>query len=203
MNLPVIALLSAVLLNACASHTAADVARDQARADAIRAEQEDARVKAENKKLKRALKAVPKWAVEPPQSDATGVFALGMGHDNDLRRALSKARLQAEFGLAKQFGQAISGSERAYDADGRNGLQYTALIDKIVDHVPVVGFETVKSEVTVNAAQYHAYLLLRLPHHEFNRVLQDLRAGTHDSTVKAAFDDLERRLADYRARHAG
>ena len=133
------------------------------------------------------------------------VYAVGEGESNKVRVAMKKAMLDAEFGLAKVYGQELSGSERSSVQDTNDGMstsQYTELIDKLVSQVPVVGFETVHQEVKTIDGKYRAFVLLKLPHDQFNAVMQKQAAKTNDKMVAEQFKDLERRLDKRRQQRA-
>lgn len=197
----------AIVILAGCSHqpTAEDVAKDYAHAQEVRnkAQAEEAkRLQALNENT---LSQVPVWALKPPIADNSGVYAVGLGESSDMRIALRKSMLDAEFGLAKQFNQEISGSERSFTQEQgtKNATeQYTALIDKLVTQVPVVGFEVVSQEVKSIEGSFYSFVLLKLPYAEFNRVLQQQRAAAKDGQVAKAFDDLERRVKERQAQRA-
>lgn len=153
---------------------------------------------AKNEQLQQELDEVPDWALKPPVADGVGMFGVGIGSSDSLNMAIKKARLEAEFALAKTYSQELSGSERSYSTDsgGFSTERYEGLIDKLVERVPVVGFSTEESEVRVMGGKYHAYVLLKLPYDEFNKVLRERRDRESAASMKAAFDDLERRLAE-------
>lgn len=192
LRIAIVAFCLATVTSGCAT-SRADIARDQARAESIRADAAKARERQRTKTLSERLDRAPNWAIEPPRIDDTGVYASGIGEDGTLHLAMAKARIRAEFEFAKQYGQEVSGEERAYASDD-NGSRYTALIDKIIDAVPVVGFETVATEVQAREGKYNAYVLLKLPHDEFNRVLKQTRQRERDAAIRAEFDRLEQRL---------
>ncbi len=198
-----ILLLGALGVAGCASQpTIKDLARQQAEADRVRAEAQAERRKQEQARMANLIDQLPAWALEAPQPDETGMYAVGMAESKNLRLALRKATLDAEFGLAKLYNQELSGSERSFaqDAGGETvDEQYTALIDKLVDAVPLAGFQVVEQEVKPIDGKYHAFVLLKLPYDEFNRVLQHQKRQARDKEITAAFDDLERRLERRRA----
>ncbi len=143
------------------------------------------------------LDVTPSWFISPPVADETGFYGVGYAHSKHLGHAVKSAKLQAEFELAKMYKQELSGSERAYEKgtdDGDVVTQTTFLIDKIVEAVPVVGYSVVDQKITPVAGVYEVFVQLKLPYDEFNRVLKSQKAGEVDTKVKAAFDDLERRL---------
>jgi|TARA_R110000796_G_scaffold50909_2_gene120165 hypothetical protein len=157
----------------------------------------EAQDKKEQAKREAEIEAAPSWVLSPPQSDATGVYGVGIAESKKLSHGLKAAKLQAEFELAKMFKQELSGSERAYeqgDSDGEVTTQTTFLIDKLVDSVLVVGFEVVEQKIVPINGVNNVYVLLKMPYEQFNKVLQAEKAKTLDSKVQVAFDDLERRL---------
>lgn len=188
--------LLAVLAGCSSEPTMKSLAEDSAAAEQVRAEANAERAKQEQVRMETNLAGVPKWFLEVPKPDSTGVYAVGDGESKTLRVAMKKAMLDAEFGLAKVYGQELSGSERSIvqDGGGYSSKQYTELIDKLVGQVPVVGFETVHQEVKTIDGQYHVYVLLKLPHEQFNTVLQSQAAKAHSANEAEQFKELERRL---------
>jgi hypothetical protein len=169
---------------------------EEAREDRIAMQQEKMQEKAEE-----TLDVAPDWFFEPPQADATGFFGVGYSKSKHMGHALKAAKLQAEFALAKMYKQELSGSERAFergDSEGNVATQTTFLVDKIVDAVPVIGYDVIEQKMTPVEGVYETFVLLKLPYDEFNKVLQSQRQAELDTTVQAAFDDLERRLKDRR-----
>lgn len=144
---------------------------------------------------------LPEWVLSPPASDSTGFYGVGIAQSKQLNHSRRAARLQAEFELAKQTGQELSGSERSFEQGGTGGdvnTQTTFLIDQIVDSIPVVGYQVVEQKLTSINGQFHAYTLLKLPYEEFNKALQQLKSKSNTSAVQNQFDDLERRLSKRR-----
>lgn len=147
------------------------------------------------------LDLMPDWVLDPPAADSTGFYGVGVAQSKQLNHARKSARLQAEFELAKMYRQELSGSERAFEEGNTEGdvtSQTVFLIDKIVDAVPVVGYQVVEQTmVPLNGVMYSA-VLLKLPYDKFNEVLKQQRAEEQDKKIQAHFDDLERRLKDRR-----
>lgn len=192
--------IAALLITGCSTSPKSmkDIAADEAQASVIQANALEAQQKRTSEMMKDTLSQWPAWAMESPRPDVNGVYAVGMSESDVMRVALRKATLDAEFGLAKILHQEISGSERVYsqDSNGKVGNEkYVGLIDKLVSQVPVVGFEVVKQEVKPINGKYHAFILIKLPYAQFNRVLSEQRAKTEDVTIQKAFDDMETRLA--------
>lgn len=194
-------LTASTLIGGCAT-TASKIAADEAKAAQIRIDAEEKKRAEAQKRMEEQVSEVPAWALEQPRPDATGIYSVGISSGTKLDMAIKKAHLQAEFGLAKAINQELSGSERSYGQDnGVSGVteQYTQLIDKLVDAVPVVGFEIVKQEVKPINGEYHAFVLMKLPYEEFNKVLASQRQSAKNNEIKAAFDELESRLEKRRA----
>ena len=191
-------LLSAVLaLHGCASQKTADeLAIEQAKASQIQLKADSQRQNIAQEKAQNTLEQFPSWALQVPAPDATGVYAIGIGDSDKVPVAIKKAQLEAEYGLAKLYNQELAGSERSSQQDNGNGSssQYTALISKLVDYVPVVGFQIVKQDIKAIDGKFNAFILMKLPYEEFNKVLQQQKQKAVSTQDKAAFDDLEKRL---------
>ncbi len=186
-----------LMMGCSSSPTMKQLAEDESRASEVRAKAAEAKQAKVQERMEATIKQVPKWALEQPRPDDTGVYAVGTAESDTMRVAIKKAMLEAEFGLAKIYNQELSGSERSYtqDNNGRVGQeQFTSLIDKLVSQVPVVGFEIVHQEVKPIDGKYNAFVLVKLPYAQFNSVLKDQRASTDDGTVLKAYDDLEHRM---------
>jgi hypothetical protein len=191
--------LCVLTMSGCASTNMEKRADDEVKAMKVRADAENDRREKEQARLENTIKQVPSWALETPRPDGTGVYAVGMSESDKLRLALRQATLEAEYNLAKTYNQELSGSERSYtqtNGSQTSSEQYTALIDKLVSQVPVSGFEVVRQEIKPIEGKYNAFVLLKLPYEQFNRILQEQRAkqSNNDQSIKAAFDDLTIRL---------
>jgi outer membrane murein-binding lipoprotein Lpp len=194
--------IGSVFLGGCASSPNEELQERLALMEEQRLELEQDRIELETKKREAEVDALPPWVLEPPQMDATGVYGIGISESKKISHGLKAARLQAEFALAKVFKQELSGSERAFEQGDNNGdvaAQTTFLIDKIVDAVPVVGYQVIQQEVKIINGQHNVFVLLKMPFDQFNKVLQMEKAKELDSKVQASFDDLERRLDKRRA----
>lgn len=195
-----IVLFSSAALVGCASKpTAESMQKDQIKANELRAAAEASQSEKRQVRNEAYLEGIPQWALQPPKPDAGGMYAVGSGESQSLSVAQKKAMLDAEFGLAKQYRQELSGSERSYTQERNDqslSSQYTQLIDKLVTRVPVVGFEVVKQEVKSMHGTFHSWILLKLPYAQFNQVLQEQRADAVDTTVQKAFDEFDQRLKE-------
>ncbi|GAA4650668.1 hypothetical protein GCM10023116_29510 [Kistimonas scapharcae] len=169
---------------------------DQLKAEELKqqyVEEQNTKAQRKNESL---LGQIPSWAMEPLPADATGFFGTGMGRSDSLSNSRKVAKLDAEFELAKTISQEISGSERLYTQENSGGItkQYEALIDKLVTNIPVVGYDTVKSETISINGMYYSFVLLKMPYDEYNAIIQQQLSESTDQKIQAAFLDLERRI---------
>lgn len=196
------ALCAGLLATGCSTKpTAASILKEEAKLAEAREDLEKARVKRQNESMEKFMDKTPSWVVSPPRSDGENVYAVGEAQSKRLDLARQKARLLAEFGLAKQYRQALSGSERLFQSDGVSGTsteRYTVLIDKLVDRVPLVGHELVKQETIVVDGTYHTYMLFKLSLADMQRILAKQREENVDRSIDQQFEDLDQRLRQYR-----
>lgn len=186
-----------VTLAGCSSSPNEEVYERIAALEEAKAEMRENYEEVQQEKREDEIDALPDWVLEPPQPDATGMYAVGIGESRKLKHALKIARLEAEFQMAKMYQQELSGSERSFeqgDSDGNVSEQTTFLIDKIVDSVPVVGYEIIEQVAQPMAGKHNIYVLMKLPYDEFNKILQQQKASSMNAKVQQSFDDLERRL---------
>jgi hypothetical protein len=156
---------------------------------------------AKTDKIDDHIGSLPKWVKKPPKPDTKGMYAVGTASSEDLQVAINKARLEAEFGLAKLYSQELSGIERSFSTDSHDQPvnRYQKLIDKFVSEVPVVGFSTEKQEIKANAGKYNVYVLLKLPYEEFNAVLKSRKSDTSNRDMHKMIDELQQRLEKRRS----
>ncbi|MBA6348810.1 hypothetical protein [Colwellia sp. BRX8-9] len=196
------AFISTAILSGCSSTVNEDIVKQQMALEQQRLELEQQKLEIAQEKREEEIDAIPKWALAPPQSDGSGFYAVGISESNKLSFAMKKAKMQAEFELAKQYKQLLSGSERSFEKENDKGeiqSQTEILIDKIIDEVPIVGYDVVKQEVKAQQGKHVAYILLKMPYEQYNKVLQEQKQDSTEASVVKAFDDFERRLNNRRA----
>ena len=199
-----LALAMAGILSACGSSPSGrDIAKEEIAVQKMRDEADQERRERQQKEAKRLMAELPSWAIEPPRADERGIYAVGAGESTRYDIAIKKAKLTGEFGLAQQYTQIISGQERSYQKDsGRSGginEQFSQLIEKLVDRVPIVGFEVVKHEVKPINGSFHSFVLMKLPYDQYNKQLLASKAEERNAEAKEAFAEMEQRLERYRA----
>lgn len=194
----------AVLAGCSTKPTALSIQKDEEALTEAREAAEAKRIARANEKAEKFLKRVPDWVTTPPRGDGVNVYAVGSGVSSKLDVARQKAVLSGEFGLAKQYRQALSGSERMYQREGSGtaGVQerYTLLIDKLVDRVELVGHEVVRSEtIAVDGGQYQTWVLMKLSFDDMERILARQRdQSAADASIDRQFEELDRRLKELR-----
>lgn len=185
--------LAVAAITGCSANSSFDVADIE--------ELKEQQIENRNEAIEEHLDQLPEWVLQPPQPDAHGMYAVGTAESNNLQTAINRARLEAEFGLAKMYGQEISGSERTYstDSDSFANSRYVELIDKLIAEVPIVGFSVEAQEIQPVNGKYGVFVLVKLPYDEFNKVLQAQRDRVKAVEMKKEFDELERRIEKRRA----
>lgn len=184
----------ALVLAGCASEpTKTSIAKDQLKAEQLKA-------KAEQERAETTLSQIPSWVINPPQSDSTGVYGVGIGESKKVDVAMKKGSLNAQYELAKSFGQMLSGNERSYVKDGSVGAtdDYTQLIDSIVAEVPVNGYEVVENKVVAIDGKFTNYTLMRLSYEQFGKGLTTAKQQSENEKIKSEFGELYQRLDELR-----
>lgn len=181
--------LAFVLAGCSSTPTRTDLAIDQAKANAVK-------MGAAQKAAEKALDNIPDWVINPPKSDALGVYGVGIGQSKKLDVSMKKGSLNAQYELAKSFGQVLSGNERNYTKDSSLGStdDFTQLIDSIVAKVPVNGYEVVENEVVAMNGEYTNYTLLHLTYEQFGKGLSAAKQDSTTKKIKEEFNDLYERL---------
>lgn len=189
--------LSLYLAGCSSSPTASDLATEQAKAEKTRYKSQLEMKALRSSEIENRLNEYPEWSINPPSADATGIYGIGVGVDQDIRIAMKKAQLYAEFEVATQMKQLLSGSERDYTSSSNSVAtksKYTLLIDKLVAEAPVVGYDTVKRYVAPIDGTTHAFVLIKMPYAQYNKSLQQLQSEGFDKESNAAFGELQERL---------
>lgn len=181
--------LAFALAGCSSTPTRTDLAIDQANANAVK-------TNAAQKVAEKTLDNIPDWVINPPKSDALGVYGVGIGQSKKLDVSMKKGSLNAQYELAKSFGQVLSGNERNYTKDSSLGStdDFTQLIDSIVAKVPVNGYEVVENKVVAMNGEYTNYTLLHLTYDQFGKGLSATKQESTTQKIKEEFNDLYERL---------
>lgn len=176
--------------------------KQQLEMEKLRREFTQERQDEEQQQREKEINIVPPWVLAPLQADHTGFYAVGMAESQSIFFVLKKAKMQAEFELAKQYRQLLSGSERSFErenAEGELQTQTTVLIDKLINEVPIVGYDVVKQKIIALNGKHTAYILLKMPYEQYNKVLQAQKNRQVEASVADAFDELQVRLKSRRS----
>jgi hypothetical protein len=175
-------------VSACSStQTKEDIAEQEQKIYQIKMEQKQKEIELKQKENEDTLEQSPDWALDPPRSDNTGVFGIGMSSDENLVNAIKKAKLQAYFSVAQTLKSELSG-EDTINGSGSNNYRY--IINNFVDKVDLSGSEVVKQKVNTIAGNYKAYVLIKYPFKQFNQILKDMKESPQKESLKASYKRL-------------
>ncbi|MBU2952320.1 LPP20 family lipoprotein [Marinobacter sp. F3R08] len=201
MNMKVAIVVSALsigLLGGCASNQSAlDLAEQQAEIEAERAEMLAELMELKNEQLEESLSNVPDWVIEPPKPDVAGIYGVGVAESSNVAVVMKKARLQAEYELAAQMKQEISGLDQQFieDSSGNDAnLRFQSAVERFVNSVEIAGQEIVEQEVDVSNGKYDGYVLMRLSFDSMERMLEERNNMEGYDRMKAAFKELRERV---------
>lgn len=173
------------------------IAKQEKELQELRYELEQAQKKREEKRLSKTLDDVPSWVVEPPRYDSTGIYGVGVASSDSIPLVMKKAKLQAEYEIAQQLRQEISGLERSYAEDGfsrGSSEQFQQAVERFVSAVPMRGQEIVKREISVVDGKYTAYVLMKLSFEQMQKILDQQQASPEVERMKDAFMELRERV---------
>lgn len=145
--------------------------------------------------INETLQNVPTWYLRPPKSNNKGFYAAGTGKSSTLGMALTNARINTEFELAKKYNQIISGNEKAYtsETDKAKVVSKTEkVVDKLVANARLTDYQVEDTQVVREGASYRIYMLSFLPFESEAISQKNSRAVSQQSDK--AFNELERRV---------
>jgi len=191
----VVGLSVAVLLISCASPKPGTP-------EFVQKKEEDQQ-KAAVETVKQTISKVPVWYTTPPV-DINSIYQGATESSPDLQRSVDKAVMTAKSQLASKLGDRVSQKIRdfATETGTVNDEQIVRTIEttrqSVALDVNVAGYVLEKSEVVQENGRYRAYVLLRYPLGENNKVIvaQVKKNAVLDSKLRAskAFEELEREI---------
>lgn len=201
------AVLAIAVVTGCASGPSReDILEEQLRLAEMRAEALEHQKELKEAVLEEKLDDVPGWYLDAPNPDVTGLYGVGMASSTDLSVALKKARLTADFEVAQQMKQELSGLEQQFTADS-NGMarnQYQSAVERFVAAVPMMGQEVAEQEVSIIDGKYTAYVLTRLSFDQMDRMAERQNKQAEGTTeMKEAFTMLRERVEATRTQSSG
>ena len=153
--------------------------------------------------VKQTISKIPVWYTTPPV-DITVIFQVASETSPYLQRSMDKAVMTAKSQLASKLGDRASQKIRdfATETGTVNDEQIMRTIEttrqSVALDINVAGYVLEKSEVVQEGNRYRAYVLLRYPFGENNKVIvaQVKKNAVLDGKLRAskAFEELEREI---------
>jgi len=190
---------AALLLGGCATGPdPVESARVQAEIERTRDRMAQERREAREEQLDQRVKALPDWVVEPPGAGANALYGVGTARSRDMSAAMDKARLKADFELAQQIRQQLSGLSKDYTADNRADAgvdaRFEQAVERLVSSVRMGGQELVEQDVRVVDGDFQAAVLMELNFDRMEQILAKHRRRTGMAAMESAFADLRSRV---------
>lgn len=126
--------------------------------------------------------SAPDWYFSYP-FELGKVYSSGTAVSPDLQFSVDLAVLNAKNTLADRLEGQMSSLTKSHTSKVGNSTEETALIEdyqktttNLIDKVDVSGYTVVKNEVTVDGAQYRAFVLLSFDSHRFDKFSRAARS---------------------------
>ena len=154
------------------------------------------RREAREERLQERIERLPSWVTEKPQADSDGVYGVGVARSTDMSAAMDKASLKADFDIAKQFKQQISGLSKDFTADenGRGSQQFEQVVERFVAAVDMSGQETVEKKVIPVDGKYTAAVLSHLSFDRMEQILARKNDLKGQDRMAKAIEELRNRV---------
>ena len=159
------------------------------------------------KAVTKSIEDAPDWYTNPPV-EANAIYATGSALSSDMQMALDSAGMAAKREMAGQLSNRLSSKMKEFVSEG-GGASDSAyqresefVTKNVIAEVNLAGSRREKSKVVQQGEKYRAYVLLRYPIGEANKVLveQIRKSSQLDAKVRSskAFQDLEREIDQVR-----
>ena len=188
-------LLSLLVLAACSSVKPGSF-------EALKAEKEETK-----KEMAKTLDNTPKWYLTPPK-DNTAVYEKAVARSRDMQMAVNKAHMLARAQLAIAIQGEINATMRlfmdevGYNPDVSNNASIVTSQDTLLVELP--GVEQEDAKLLLEGDRYVAYVLIKYPVGEMNKVMVDRIHQNNALTAKLraskAFTELERKVENEKLR---
>ena len=188
-------LLSILVLAACSSVKPGSL-------EAIKAEKEEIK-----KEMAKTLDNTPKWYLTPPK-DNTAVYEKAVARSRDMQMAVNKAHMLARAQLAVAIQGEINATMRlfmdevGYNPDVSNNASIVTSQDALLVELP--GVEQEDAKLLLEGDRYVAYVLIKYPVGEMNKIMVDRIHQNNALTAKLraskAFTELERKVENEKFR---
>ena len=188
-------LLSLLVLAACSSVKPGSF-------EALKAEKEETK-----KEMAKTLDNTPKWYLTLPK-DNTAVYEKAVARSRDMQMAVNKAHMLARAQLAIAIQGEINATMRlfmdevGYNPDVSNNASIVTSQDTLLVELP--GVEQEDAKLLLEGDRYVAYVLIKYPVGEMNKVMVDRIHQNNALTAKLraskAFTELERKVENEKLR---
>ncbi|WP_435000114.1 hypothetical protein ACRZ5S_22280 (plasmid) [Vibrio scophthalmi] len=161
----------------------------------------EAKLEQSIERVDETISTMPNWYLNTPESNDMGFYAAGTGASSTIEMAVTKARINSEFELAKKYKQIISGVERSYSSEVTNSQTDSSkvvttteqTIDKLVANAQLSNYKIEETKVLREGSKYRVYLLTFINYDQNNDGSDELYREVK-SEAREAFQDLERRV---------
>lgn len=164
---------------------------------------EDEQKKTAVKAVEQSISKTPSWYLQPPV-DSNVLYVAATESSTDMQMAVDIAMLSAKRALAEQLGVRVSAkmtdfaSQSGQVSDSQVIKEIERVTKSVTADINVAGYVREKSEILQDGNKYRAFVLLRYPVGENNKVIADQvkKSAVLDAKVRAskAFQDLEQEI---------
>lgn len=164
---------------------------------------EEDQQKAAVKAVEQSISKAPSWFLQPPV-DVNVLYVAATESSSDMQMAVDMAMLSAKRALAEQLGARVSAkmtdfaSQSGQGGDSQVVKEIERVTKSVTADINVAGYVREKSEILQDGSKYRAFVLLRYPVGENNKVIADQvkKSTVLDAKVRAtkAFQDLEQEI---------
>jgi len=155
------------------------------------------------KTVEQSVSATPSWYTKNPV-DANAMYAKGTEISSNRQMAVDKAMHMARKELAQQLGARVSSTIRDYATESGGSkdddfeMQVKRVGESVALDVNLAGYVRENDEVLAEGGKYRAFVMLRYPIGESNKVVanQIKKSSALESKVKAskAWQELEQEI---------
>ena len=163
------------------------------------------------KEIEKNLKTMPEWYVKTPQ-DVNILYAAATETSKNMQMAIDKASIKARAELAITVGGRISTMLKLYaeevgvNNDPEVSQQVSSVTAQEAINVNLSGVQRANAQVSKEGVSYRAYVLVRYPLGELNKVAveQVRHSNVLNAKLRAskAFEDLERKVEEAKKKEA-
>jgi hypothetical protein len=164
---------------------------------------EDEQQKTAVKAVEQSIAKAPSWYLQTPV-DSNVLYVAATESSTDMQMAVDIAMLSAKRALAEQLGARVSAkmtdfaSQSGQVSDSQVIREIERVTKSVTADINVAGYVREKSEILQDGSKYRAYVLLRYPVGENNKVIADQvkKSAVLEAKVRAskAFQDLEQEI---------